>query len=580
MNYIAFDIETTGLDPYRGAKTFAWASCDEIGNTLVSRNDEIDFREKLQKFFNDVSVSKVCHNFHFEMAMLLEEGYLIPEETEWHDTMLLSQLLENLAVSHALDVVSERYSPDVDQRRYWRGIDEKIQKAFKIYGSYDKIPKKLMDQYQRNDVERTELLFLTLFPIVKKSEKLYQDYLNEIELVKTTIAMERRGLMLAKNECNILLEWMNKEIDHTDKRSNEILKDRINLNSGKQVSHVLYNVLKLPILCTTKSGAPSVDKNTLEELRNKIDNCEILDLILKQRSYTKGIAMVEGYKKSAGVNNIIHPHINTNHAATGRESSQNPNMQNISKELSIRTRYGVPARRCFRARPKHIWLLCDYAGIEMRLAVQATGSKRLYDLLEEDFDFHDACAISFYGAKYTDEQDPKIKKLLRSAAKNTRFAMLYGAGIEKVALGLQLNFSDAKKGYDRDREEWPEFYTMMRECTLKAKEYGGIETFFGRFLKVNPEKAYKATDYLIQGSAAGLFKRAQNKLHSYFTKQEGMHFILPVHDEFIMELERKHLPNIEIIKKEIEKNITQIEGIKVKISVEWKMSTYTWDKAK
>lgn len=589
--YISFDTETTALDPYRGGRIFAWSTCTEDGEVEVERFGE-DFddcdttydlsKHRLQQLFYDTSIAKVCHNFHFDYAMALTSGYTIPSDTVWHCTLLICQLLNNLEPSNGLDDLAFKYGG------YPMDQDQPIEVAARIYGSYEKIPKKMMRDYQHADAERCMLLFKTFFPYIQRDPKLYAEYINEIETVKTTIRMEMRGIMVCEDETLKLKKWLEDELVKVQIDTMELVPYPINLNSPSQVVKLLYEDLKWPVIEMNKSGkAPSTDKDTLENLRKSQVEfnmpqhaVDVLDLILRQRSYTKGLGMIQSYIE-ASENWILHPHINTNEARTGRESSENPNMQNISKDAALKTRYPVPSRKCFRARPGYILFLIDYSGIEMRLAVQATGSARLIALLEDDFDFHDACAKSFYGERYL-KADDKLKKILRSAAKNGRFAMLYGAGILQVARTLGLTLAEAKAGVERDKIEFPEFYDMMDDCIAFARKYGYIETFFGRKLMVNTKQAYIATDYKIQGSAAALFKRAQVRVDRYFREvwNDEIAIWLPVHDELIFELPRYLYPQRDRILKNVINIMLDHSEITVKLNAEVKQSTYTWADAK
>ena len=393
----AFDLETTGLDPHKGARIFAWAICTMDGKTTVYRKG---WREALVELLSR-PVVLVAHNFHFELAMLRAEGFDV-SRVVWHDTMILSQIFDNLQPSYTLDYQAYTWG------RYPMEADAAVAKAAKIYGTYDKIPVRLMDPYQRADVERAALLYLVFRPKVEADARIWADYLNEIELVKTTVEMERRGILLCRPEAEKLTARLTRDVQDVERAIFESRGEFVNLNSGKQVARLLYEEMGLPVLKTTKGGAQATDKDALEMLRPEAEKlggkaAEIFDLILKQRSATKGIAMVSSYIKAAGPDGVIHPHINTNRAQTGRESGENPNMQNISKDAALKTKFPVPARRCFRARPGCILFLVDYAGIEMRLIVEITKEPELVELIKRNGDPHSLAASLFYGPIWADD---------------------------------------------------------------------------------------------------------------------------------------------------------------------------------
>jgi DNA polymerase-1 len=253
----------------------------------------------------------------------------------------------------------------------------------------------------------------------------------------------------------------------------------------------------------------------------------------------------------------------------------------VSKRKGLKNPYPVPARQCYIPRPNSVLFMVDYSGIEMRVAVQCSGSARLIKLLHDDFDFHSACAESFFGKRFTDEKDKEIKKMLRSAAKNARFAMLYGGGIKTVASTLLLSIKEAKYGKDCDRERFPEFYDLMDDCSSFAREHGYIKTLFGRKLNVPRHKSYVATDYRVQGTAAEVFKRGEVKVDKYLKENyPDIRLLVPVHDELMGDMPRKYLQHKFKIMKEIENRMINIERITVPLSVEWKMSSTTWDGAK
>ena len=566
---ICCDYETTGLpnDPkaYVFAMSLTWV---EDGYTEVWRKDtgEVrfyfdeketqrscgDFEQRITDFWAS-PCGAVVHNLMFEWHFT---NYPVHPNKLIYDTMTMSEYIDNLCPSHALDYLFNRYHGKVD---WITEADKNIDKCKKIYGTYEKHPVDLMFIYQLADGIRGALLYKLFWPRVSP----VSEYWNEIELAKVTVTMIKRGFMVDKKQAAELAGQMTYELQLNAAKTREIVGHYVNLLSEPQLKELLYNELGLP-------KQPTTDKDDIKKL-----NHPIVDCIEKARAYTKGVAMVNSYIAASQYDGAIHPSIRTNRAGTGRESSENPNIQNVSKEFKAGVKYTVPARRCFRARPGYILLLADYSGIEMRLAVQGTGDKRLFDLCASGYDFHASCATSFYGEIYTAEQDKDIKSAYRNRAKNARFAMLYGAGLEQTANTLGLTIEQTQVGYEKDKTDFPEFYALMDKCTHDAKKQGHVTTFFGRKLRVPLDRPYAATDYLIQGSAAALFKHAQVKVHKFF-KGTDCHKIIPVHDELVMEIPRG--TDLLSLTKAVKYHMLDCPEITVSMNVDFSIATYTWDK--
>lgn len=598
---IVVDYETTGLYTQQGHRPFTviltW--CNDGYSEILDQDKSPEFfLQRLRSIWENASVVKVAHNAKFEIKMTKALGIAVKGMV--HCTMIQHQMLNNLAIKHALDYAAIQYAGIVPE---WVAADKAVEKALKIYGSHYKIPRYILHAYMWYDGERCALLHETQFPMLKQDKAMYACYLRELEAMHATVELESNGLMLHEKNAKDLLAWLHSEVKTVDIESNKICGKYVNLQSEKQLKRLLYSEMKLDPVYNKKKKI-STDKDAIETLRKKYD-LPILDCILKKRAYTKGIAMISSYIDNA-VDGILYPNINTNSAGTGRQSSSDPiNFQNIQKEFSLRTRFAVPARKCFRPRPGCVFFLFDYQGIEMRLYVQGTGSKRLIALVEKNFDFHDACAKNFYADRYTnidtcfsymydkfkDEikttKDPeglfkRLKKILRSAAKNGRFAMAYGAGIVTLADTLMLPIEDTIEGRERDREEYPEFYVFMDECTHEAEINGYITTYSGRKLQVPHDRTYAATDYKIQGSAAEVMKIGEIQVTDYLvnTLLRQVKVLLPIHDELIFEFPRYLFPQRFEILQEIRKRMIDIKHITVNLEVEVKMTTTTWDKAK
>ena len=583
-NTLAFDFETTGLRPFNGDTAFCFVLAEvNTGATEVYNLDTPAGAggEVLRTVCGDASNTLIAHNAKFELSFLHVMGIVVKAKIE--DTMLMHQMLDNLA-RHGLDFVANLFASTDDIRR-WGTLDGEITKANKIYGSYDKIPRDLIHEYVRADGERTALIYATMLPALKRDVSLYENYLMEIDLIKVTVHMEAVGILVDDGKANKLLKFLDTELTSARKQIDAIVKEPINVNSPKQLMHLLYDVYEFPKQFKfdkkESKNKVSVDKSAIEAL-SVINGHPILDLIIKIRSYEKGSAMVASYLSACDADGILHPNINTNAADTGRETSSKPNMQNVSNDVSFKNRYPIPARCCFRARPGSVIFSIDYKAIEMVLGVQGTKSKRLIDLVASGFDFHSAMAASFFGTDFTNA-DKDTKYLLRNKAKNgARFPMFYGAGPATVSRGIGLPLDETIVGIEKDKKDFPEIYAFMAECTNFAKKQGYIETYSGRKLRVIPGKEYTATDYKIQGSAAVVLKMAQINLHKWLVREfnNEIRLLLPVHDQFLIEYPRKYFPQRKEILTKIRQIMITIPYITAPLEIEIEMTTTTWDREK
>jgi len=603
----SFDVETDGLYPYHGNKVFSycigWPVLDNLGNPIdcrveVRRLDNIDSEinkenwKYLQDYFKNISIVKIAHNFKFELAMLKMNGIHVPDGTVWHDTMIMSQVLRNLAPSHALDYLCWELCG------YSRELDKKVKLAAKASGDkYNLVNVNLMTEYQIADGERPILLYYTFIKELMKDSRRYADYLNEIEVVKVTQWEESNGIYLSYPNIDKLVLWMESELDKVQRESYDLLKEYVNLNSDEQVRRILFRKYKMPVLKFTDSDTPkpSTDKDTLFTLREKYDH-PILDLILKQRSYTKGLATIKGYLRHAKGKDHINPNINSNAARTSRKTSNRPNMQNVSADAGPKNPFPVPLRKCFRAQKGSVLLPVDYDGIEMRLIVNNTGEPELLNLMKSDpaADIHYKTVECFLmdgvfarigdpiyksgiqQAKELKETDLKKFKTHRKAYKGIGFCIAYGGGLDKVAVTLQKTVDEIKQGDSNYRYRFSRIAGFTQDVIERVRRDGFITTSFGRKLYVQKDKPYIGANYEIQGTAAGILKRAQVKIYDYLKTNKylsDIKMILDVHDEIIFQYPRSLLPYKDEILPEISLLMIDMPEIEIPLRVSWSIST-------
>ena len=606
-----FDVETTGTKAQHKDDIFSycigWPVYGNSGEVVdvyveVRRVDNEDGEKNknnwiyLQKLFLDATITKIAHNFKFELHFLHRHGIEIAENTIWHDTMLMSQCLRNLAPSHALDFLCWELCG------YSRELDEAVKKEFKALGSYQLINHDLMDQYQRADGERPFLLFFTFSKFLKDEPARYNDYLVEIENTKSTQKEESFGIQLDFRNMQRLELWLYGELEKVRDESFEILSEYINLNSDDQVRRILYEKLQLPILGYTKGAQakPSTDKDILLTLRAQF-NHPIIDLILRQRSYSKALSTLKSYYKHARSGDVIFPHFNQN-MRTSRKSSSDPNLQNVSKDAALKNPYPVAMRKCFRCRKGYVLLPVDYSGIEMRLIIAHSGESELIEMLQKDrfADLHHCTLECFlmpgvFGTRRDQvfregrrlaielkESDKKLYKVQRGGYKNTGFCIAYGGSTQKVAVVLSKTVDEIRRGDANYRRRFPKISGLTQSIIEEVNRNGFIITPFGRKLYVPKDKPYIGANYKIQGTAAGVLKRAQNRIGKLLEKPmyREIKMILDVHDELIFEYPRILLNRKDEILPEFSRIMVDMPEIPVPLGVEWNISTTNWNDKK
>ncbi len=619
----AFDYETTGLNPWNGCNIFAFSLTDWDGTTKVYRldgDDKFDNWQILFDFFADTSIIKIAQNFKFELHFTKKHKIKIPSGTIFHDTMLMSSMLNNLEPAHSLPYLFNSYIGNqeiIDRMNY---IDKVVETQAKIRGGYQFVDKEIMHEYQSNDTIRTMLLFRMYYPLLQQDSKLYQIYQKEIDLAFVTQRMEEFGLLISPKNIKVIKSNLTQELDKIQNESWNIFNQFTNFNSDDEIRRILYDRYEVPVTrLTEKTNVPSVDKDILLDLHNnKPEFRSICETILKYRSYTKGIAMFDGYLKSARADNIINHNIMTNRAKTGRQGANNPNTQNIQKSGGQKNMFPVPARKVFIARPDSMLLFVDYAGIEMRLIIDAVNQENMIERMLAGEDMHCIAAEHWYGKWFTDRdiclleylphkidlykqykkalkkcfQNPieveKVKNfffakawsLLRSAAKNGQFGLAYGASLEEIANTVLMPVDIVEPGYNRYCDEFPKIKSFVKNTLTFVKKHGYVVTAHGRKLYIDKKKLFAGANAQTQGTAAEILKFAEIEVDKWLIKNfPDIRLLLPIHDELMIHCPNKYESALPEILPEINKIMCDMPKIKIPLAVEWKVTHTNWDEA-
>lgn len=365
-------------------------------------------------------------------------------------------------------------------------------------------------------------------------EALYRDL--ELPLEPVLAKMERHGILVDTKKLEALSSSFEEQLDAIEKKAYDAAGRDFNLGSPSQISDLLFNELKLRIVKRTKTG-PSTDSTVLEALA---DDHPLPGLILEHRFLAKlkntyiDVLPTLRHPRTGRV----HTQFNQAVAATGRLSSENPNLQNIP----IRTAVGRDIRAAFIPEDGHKLVSLDYSQVELRLLAHVTGDDVLVETFKNGQDVHQRTAAEIF-----DVPLDKVEKDQRTAAKAINFGLLYGMGVVRLARELGIKRSEAKSYLEKYFERYAGIRVWHQAAREEAYATGEVRTLFGRRRRLtelgsnNRAEVARgerlATNTPIQGSAADLIKRAMIATDRELTTAGvDARMLLQVHDELLLEV--------------------------------------------
>jgi DNA polymerase-1 len=401
------------------------------------------------------------------------------------------------------------------------------------------------------------------------NEKELTDLYTEIDnkLTPVLAKMEFAGVHINPAFFSEYEKELQEKLDIIQEKINSHSENPININSPKQVGAFLFEELGLPVGKKTKTGY-STDSSVLEDLAAK-EASEVPALILEYRelgklqsTYVKAIPQLIN-----SVTGKIHTHLNQNIAATGRLSSNHPNLQNIP----IRTENGRRIRKGFIAGPGKILLAADYSQVELRLLAHFSNDKTMIDAFNKGIDIHRRTASEIMGVPVDDVQPSE-----RSKAKAVNFGLMYGQSSFGLAAALKISRKEAKEYITNYFERFSSVKGYLDELKEDCEKRGYSVTLKGRkrFLpdihssnrtvKANAERV--AINSPIQGTAADIIKMAminiQNEIEEKGLKSK---MILQVHDELIFDVIESEL---EQMKKILKDGMETVVSLKIPLDVD------------
>ena len=358
----------------------------------------------------------------------------------------------------------------------------------------------------------------------------------ELPLARVLAGMERAGVRLDVAPLAAMSESVTRDLAALEARCHELAGEPFNVGSPKQLEHVLFDVLDLPVVKKTKTGR-STDQSVLEELAPLHP---LPEAIIEHRSLSKLLSTyIEALPREVDPRNgRVHTHYNQAVAATGRLSSSDPNLQNIP----IRTEIGRRIRECFIAADGCLLMAADYSQIELRVLAHLSQDPELIEAYRTGMDVHVRTATALF------EVPPEqVTRDQRAQAKTVNFAVIYGQTQFALARNLKIERSEAQRYIDAFFARYAGVQRYMDRLVEEAHRTGFVTTELGRKRTLNDIRSRNhnlragaeriARNTPIQGTAADIIKVAMVRIESELRRAGlGTRMLLTVHDELVFEV--------------------------------------------
>jgi len=498
-------------------------SYDLFGESI----DLLAFFEKFKPIFESNDIVKICFNSKKDMHLLKKYNCAL---NNYFDCAIAKYLVDGVPVEDLTDIFVEDDNKFVASNLY-------------VFAE---------DYIKKIKTEKLEFLY----------------YEVELPLSKVLFSMENYGFRVDRQVMDTLKQKYSTELKNLEKEIYDYAGEQFNINSPKQLAHILYDKLGLP---HGKKQSTSAEK--LEEISGMH---AIVNSVLRYRKVAKFLGTyIDGLANHLDKNNFIHTSFTQTLTTTGRLSSVEPNLQNIP----IRSNESREIRSMFVASNEDSVLVdADYSQIELRLLAHLSEDPEFIDAFKNNIDIHTKTASNVFGVK-----PEMVTPEMRRTAKVVNFGIIYGISDYGLAEDLKIGYKDAKKLIDSFYEMHPAIRLYMDNQVKFARETGKAKTLFGRTRKMNDinssnfmvrQRVERASQNMpLQGAAADIIKIAMVKTFKALEKA-GLKakLIMQVHDELIIDSPIDEVEKVKLLLKEQMENSAEL---KVKLDVDVQ-SSYRW----
>jgi len=560
-----FDTETTNIDPNKAELvgiSFSWKAGEAYYVTMPENyEDTLQIIKEFKEVLENPNIIKVGQNLKYDMDVLY--WYEIQVRGKIFDTMVAHYLIRPEA-KHSLDVLAKHYL-NYDTVEYKSLFDAKDKVK-----DIRKVDLELLKDYACEDADITWRLKEKLEEelIEFGVDKVFEEI--ETPLIPVLTCMENTGVRIDENFLLDLSEELEGDISTLTKKIYEYAEEEFNVASPKQLGIILFEKLKVtdkPKLTKTKQY--STGEAEMQKLKSKHP---IVEVILEYR----GLAKLKSTYLDA-LPKLINPRTNKIHTsynqavvATGRLSSNNPNLQNIP----IRTEQGRKVRKAFIPSDKdHVLLAADYSQIELRIFASMSREPNMMEAFRQGVDIHTATAARVFGVEIAE-----VSREQRSKAKMVNFGIIYGISAFGLAERLSISRTEAKEIMTQYFEKYPGIKDFMQQLIDFAKANEFVETIHKRrrYLRdINSGNGMmrsfaerNAINAPVQGSAADMIKIAMVRVHQeLIDKNLKSRMIMQVHDELVLDVLKTEQ---EEVKEIVERCMVEAMPLEVPVEVDMK----------
>lgn len=567
--YVVLDIETTGLDPWKGEILDVQIMGDDSKSVFI-------FPGRYIESLNQVSTKVVGHNLKFDIQFLYRKGVDV-SHWRYHDTMLLGHLIDENRESYSLDSYVREVFKDDYKEEFW-----------KKYGGYEEAPQEEKYEYGAKDVIYTRELYRRMGQLLNEnlipqslvshvhelqSELLRTelfgvrvdlDYLTDLgvslKLKLSNLAPEMRRLVSDDLEIIELDMWSRKLSKFkTDKKKQEVQKPEFNFSSSGQLKDLLYGHLGLPVQYNDKTKQPSTDYDSLQKIR---DLHPVIGLIQEHRELEKVYtAYVQGTIDRVR-DGRIYPEFRVSGTHTSRISHQNPNLGQLPKSGGVKGIYIADDGELFSDH--------DYGQLEVCIEAHFTQDKNLLEIVLNGASKHDITANNL--------------KISRDLAKTLNFASQYFCGPRKIAQIMSCSQDEALYIYNKYWETYSGVKVFKAKIDKEVDERGYVADLFGRRRRfsVKPrwegDKSYRqAYNFVIQSTGGQIMNNAFYKASQWIrTNKRGRGGMWTVHDSGLFSHKKPHAEDNALKVNEIMVTEGELTGLTVPLKVDYVTGCGRW----